>query len=162
FAVRLMAPSAAAAEPEGPRALEGRGGENLAAFTRLLGYVRHFHPSDEVAAVGDWDRPAVGGGPAAGAGGRPPAPPPAPGGSGPSLRRIDPRLPLRQARPVARGAGGATRGRCLRRDLGASRIRPDRHLEQTDERLQWTSRLREAQGWPAPGGGARPRRGLPR
>jgi C-terminal processing protease CtpA/Prc len=58
-AVGLMAPSAAAAEPEGPRALEGRGGENLAAFARLLGYVRHFHPSDEVAAVGDWDRPAI-------------------------------------------------------------------------------------------------------
>ena len=49
----------AVAGPEAPRPLEARGGENLVAFARLLGYVRHFHPSDEVAAVSDWDRPAV-------------------------------------------------------------------------------------------------------
>jgi C-terminal processing protease CtpA/Prc len=56
---RLACGATAVAEPEGPRALEGRGGENLGAFARLLGYVRHFHPSDEVAAVGDWDRRAI-------------------------------------------------------------------------------------------------------
>ena len=32
--------------------------QNLIAFTRLLGYVRHFHPSDR-AAEADWDRLAV-------------------------------------------------------------------------------------------------------
>ncbi len=45
---------------EAPRALAGRGLENLVAFTRLLGYVRHFHPSDQ-AAEADWDRLAVDG-----------------------------------------------------------------------------------------------------
>ncbi len=40
------------AEPARP--LTARGLENLVAFTRLLGYVRHFHPSDEAAAA-DWD-----------------------------------------------------------------------------------------------------------
>lgn len=39
---------------EGPRPLAGRGLDNLVAFTRLLGYVRHFHPSDEAAAA-DWE-----------------------------------------------------------------------------------------------------------
>jgi C-terminal processing protease CtpA/Prc len=43
-----------------PRALTARGLDNLVAFTRLLGYVRHFHPSDEAAAT-DWDRFAVAG-----------------------------------------------------------------------------------------------------
>ncbi len=28
---------------------------NLTAFARLYGYVRYFHPSDEVAGLGDWD-----------------------------------------------------------------------------------------------------------
>jgi C-terminal processing protease CtpA/Prc len=42
----------AALEPARP--LSNRGLENLTAFTRLLGYVRHFHPSDEAAAA-DWD-----------------------------------------------------------------------------------------------------------
>jgi len=41
-----------------PRALTGRGLANLIAFTRLLGYVRHFHPSDEAAAT-KWDSFAV-------------------------------------------------------------------------------------------------------
>jgi hypothetical protein len=41
-----------------PRALSDRGRENLVAFTRLLGYVRHFHPSDE-AARADWDAFAI-------------------------------------------------------------------------------------------------------
>src|SRR5262249_1901287 len=41
-----------------PRALNERGLANLIAFTRLLGYVRHFHPSDEAAAT-KWDSFAV-------------------------------------------------------------------------------------------------------
>ncbi len=45
-------------EPEGPRPLREHGLENLVAFARLLGYVRHFHPSDE-AATTDWDRFAI-------------------------------------------------------------------------------------------------------
>ncbi len=40
---------------EGPRPLAARGLENVIVFTRLLGYVRYFHPSDQVAQV-DWDR----------------------------------------------------------------------------------------------------------
>lgn len=39
---------------------QGRGVENLAAFARLLGAVRLFHPSDAVAAA-DWSRAAVAG-----------------------------------------------------------------------------------------------------
>ena len=45
---------------EAPRPLEGRGLDNLIAFTRLLGYVRHFHPSDEASAT-DWDSFAIAG-----------------------------------------------------------------------------------------------------
>jgi len=40
------------AEP--PRPFTGRGLDNVIAFTRLLGYVRHFQPSDEAAAT-DWN-----------------------------------------------------------------------------------------------------------
>lgn len=43
-----------------PRALEGRALDNLVAFTRLLGYVRYFHPSDQAAAA-DWDAFAIDG-----------------------------------------------------------------------------------------------------
>src|SRR5215210_5836999 len=43
---------------EPPRPLEGRGLDNLVAFTRLLGYVRYFHPSD-AAAETDWDAFAI-------------------------------------------------------------------------------------------------------
>ena len=43
-----------------PRALNNRAGENLVAFARLLGYVRHFHPSDE-AATNDWESFAIAG-----------------------------------------------------------------------------------------------------
>ncbi|MEM7307407.1 MAG: S41 family peptidase [Planctomycetota bacterium] len=43
-------------EPPGP--LEGRGLDNALAFTRLLGFVRHFHPSDGAAEL-DWDAFAV-------------------------------------------------------------------------------------------------------
>ena len=46
----------AAIEPARP--LSKKGLENLTAFTRLLGYVRHFHPSDEAAAA-DWNLLAV-------------------------------------------------------------------------------------------------------
>jgi C-terminal processing protease CtpA/Prc len=46
--------------PEAPRPLSRRGLVNVTAFTRLLGYVRHFHPSDEAAAA-DWDGFAVAG-----------------------------------------------------------------------------------------------------
>ena len=49
---------APATTAEAPRPLEGRGLQNLVAFTRLLGYVRHFHPSDQAAGA-DWDRLAV-------------------------------------------------------------------------------------------------------
>jgi len=44
------------AEPARP--VTARGLENLVAFTRLLGYVRHFHPSDEAAAA-NWDTFAI-------------------------------------------------------------------------------------------------------
>ena len=37
----------------GDAPLSPRGLENLIAFTRLLGYIRHFHPSDQAAAT-DW------------------------------------------------------------------------------------------------------------
>ena len=51
------------AEPlvvEAPRPVTERGLANLTAFTRLLGYVRYFHPSDEAAET-DWDAFAVAG-----------------------------------------------------------------------------------------------------
>jgi C-terminal processing protease CtpA/Prc len=43
---------------EPPRELKGRALDNLVAFTRLLGYVRHFHPSDG-AADADWNAFAI-------------------------------------------------------------------------------------------------------
>jgi C-terminal processing protease CtpA/Prc len=43
-----------------PRPLTPRGLENLTAFTRLAGLVRHFHPSDE-AATAEWNAIAVDG-----------------------------------------------------------------------------------------------------
>lgn len=46
----------AAVEPA--RAFDGRGLDNVTAFARLLGYVRHFHPSDRAAET-DWDTFAV-------------------------------------------------------------------------------------------------------
>jgi C-terminal processing protease CtpA/Prc len=48
----------AAPVDDAPRPLQGRAPDNLVAFTRLLGYVRHFHPSNEVAAT-NWDHFAV-------------------------------------------------------------------------------------------------------
>ncbi len=43
---------------EAARPISPRGLENLVAFARLLGYVRHFHPSDEAADT-DWDTFAI-------------------------------------------------------------------------------------------------------
>jgi C-terminal processing protease CtpA/Prc len=43
---------------EGPRPLTEQGMRNAIAFTRLLGYVRYFHPSDQVVTA-DWDRFAI-------------------------------------------------------------------------------------------------------
>jgi C-terminal processing protease CtpA/Prc len=43
---------------DAPRPLTARGLENVTAFTRLLGYVRHFHPSDEAAKT-YWDAFAI-------------------------------------------------------------------------------------------------------
>ncbi|HYW33366.1 MAG TPA: S41 family peptidase [Gemmatimonas sp.] len=43
---------------EPPRALDARGLENVVAFTRLLGYVRYFHPADEALRV-NWNEFAV-------------------------------------------------------------------------------------------------------
>ncbi len=43
---------------EPPRPLQGRALANLEAFTRLLGYIRYFHPSDE-AAEADWEEFAI-------------------------------------------------------------------------------------------------------
>jgi C-terminal processing protease CtpA/Prc len=45
---------------QGPHPLDDLAVENLVAFARLLGYVRHFHPSDE-AATTDWDAFAIAG-----------------------------------------------------------------------------------------------------
>ena len=45
---------------EHARPLTSRGVENLTAFARLYGYVRHFHPSDE-AFRADWDALAIDG-----------------------------------------------------------------------------------------------------
>lgn len=45
---------------EPARTLTERGLENVVAFTRLFGYVRHFHPSDQAAAT-DWNTFAVAG-----------------------------------------------------------------------------------------------------
>ena len=49
-----------APRPEAARPLTDRGVENLVAFTRLLGYVRWFHPSDQAAAT-DWNEFATAG-----------------------------------------------------------------------------------------------------
>lgn len=45
---------------EPARPLNGQGLENLIAFTRVMGYVRHFHPSGEAAAA-DWTQLAIDG-----------------------------------------------------------------------------------------------------
>jgi C-terminal processing protease CtpA/Prc len=43
---------------EAARPLTARGLENVTAFTRMFGYVRHFHPSDEAAKT-NWDAFAI-------------------------------------------------------------------------------------------------------
>ena len=53
-------PALAAPANEAPRQLSERGLENLVAFSRLLGYVRFFHPSDQAAAA-DWHQVAIAG-----------------------------------------------------------------------------------------------------
>src|SRR5215813_6954706 len=44
--------------PESARPLSESGLRNVIAFARLLGYVRHFHPSDQAAAA-NWDQLAI-------------------------------------------------------------------------------------------------------
>jgi C-terminal processing protease CtpA/Prc len=51
-------PGSPASSSERPRPLTEQGMRNAIAFTRLLGYVRHYHPSDQAAAA-DWDTLAV-------------------------------------------------------------------------------------------------------
>lgn len=57
--VRFEALGPAGAGNEAPRSLGKRGLANLVAFSKLLGYVRYFHPSDQ-AANADWERFAIG------------------------------------------------------------------------------------------------------
>jgi C-terminal processing protease CtpA/Prc len=64
FLSNLAAQSPLPAGSEPPRPLTARGLDNLVAFTRLLGYVRFFHPSDQAAAA-DWDKMALAGVPIA-------------------------------------------------------------------------------------------------
>src|SRR5262249_5562912 len=61
FLLAAVVSPAGAAGPDGPtRPLTVRGRDNLVAFARLFGYVRYFHPSDEVLAA-DWSAVAVDG-----------------------------------------------------------------------------------------------------
>jgi hypothetical protein len=57
------APSAAATGDVPPRPLTDQGLTNLTALTRLIGYVRFFHPSDQAAGLAnaDWDALAMAG-----------------------------------------------------------------------------------------------------
>lgn len=54
----VVQPAASAQSFSDVRGIQGRGLENLLAFTRLLGYVRYFHPSD-AAYTADWESFAV-------------------------------------------------------------------------------------------------------
>src|ERR1700690_2160382 len=56
----LQGDLASAGKYEAPHALSNQGLENLTAFSRLLGYVRHFHPSDQAARI-SWEEFAVSG-----------------------------------------------------------------------------------------------------
>src|SRR5258705_6982667 len=51
-------PTSPASSSESPRPLTEQGMRNAIAFTRLLGYVRYFHPSDQVTTA-DWDSLAI-------------------------------------------------------------------------------------------------------
>ncbi|HLN28255.1 MAG TPA: S41 family peptidase [Gemmataceae bacterium] len=53
---QVLGPAGLGDEPA--RSLQVRELDNLVAFTRLLGYVRYFHPSDQ-SANADWDRVAI-------------------------------------------------------------------------------------------------------
>jgi hypothetical protein len=59
----VAAPSAAATGDVSPRPLTDQGLTNLTALTRLIGYVRFFHPSDQAAGLtnADWDALAMAG-----------------------------------------------------------------------------------------------------
>src|SRR5436305_11069036 len=56
-------PASAAAGDVPPRPLTSQGLTNLTALTRLIGYVRFFHPSDQAAGLAktDWDALAMAG-----------------------------------------------------------------------------------------------------
>jgi len=61
LAATVFAEAPAAVKADEPaRPLDARGLDNLVAFTRLLGYVRFFHPSDQAAAA-DWNKLALDG-----------------------------------------------------------------------------------------------------
>src|SRR5262245_21519100 len=53
-ALDVCRPDPSVSSSEAPRPLTEQGMRNAIAFTRLLGYVRYFHPSDQ-AALADWD-----------------------------------------------------------------------------------------------------------
>src|SRR6266404_9755787 len=57
-ALDVCRPGPSVTSPEGPRPLTEQGMRNAVAFTRLLGYVRYFDPSDQVVTA-DWDRFAI-------------------------------------------------------------------------------------------------------
>src|SRR4051812_26139917 len=63
FLLGLVAPASAATGDVPPRPLTEQGLTNLTALTRLIGYVRFFHPSDQVAGLAnaDWDALAMAG-----------------------------------------------------------------------------------------------------
>ncbi len=54
----FLLPAIARPADQPPRPLEGRGLDNLTAFTRLLGYVQYFHPGD-AAADTNWNAFAI-------------------------------------------------------------------------------------------------------
>jgi C-terminal processing protease CtpA/Prc len=56
FSIEMLGPAGEGDRPAA--ALEGRALENLIAFTRLLGYVRYFHPAPAVATTA-WERFAI-------------------------------------------------------------------------------------------------------
>jgi C-terminal processing protease CtpA/Prc len=58
LSLELLGPIGEGDQP--PRALSDRGADNLVTFARLLGYVRHFHPSDQ-AKENDWESFAIAG-----------------------------------------------------------------------------------------------------
>jgi C-terminal processing protease CtpA/Prc len=59
-ALDICPPTSSANSSEASRPLTEQGMRNAIAFTRLFGYVRYFHPSDQVA-IADWDKFAIDG-----------------------------------------------------------------------------------------------------